>query len=247
MLEGRSILAVVPARSGSRGIPDKNMRALAGTSLIGWAGRVLAQAPFVDQRIITTDSPAYAEEGKRAGLDAPFLRPAVLSTDTAGASETVRHALLATEEWAIRKFEIVLIVEPSSPLRWASDLERVARRLIESGADSVVSVSRLPSKAHPRKVFRMAPDGELSFYEHTGRVVESRQSLEPLFWRDGVCYAVTRPCLVEQNAVIGRRAIAEMTPHPAVNIDEPWELAWAESMVAQGVFEFKEPRMAGAR
>jgi CMP-N-acetylneuraminic acid synthetase len=247
MLENRRILAVVPARSGSRGIPGKNMRLLHGTTLIGWAGRTLAQTPCVDMRIISTDSPAYADEGKRAGLHAPFLRPAELSTDTAGAAETIRHALLAVEAAGGQRFDIVLVVEPSSPLRRPSDLERVARRLIDTGADCAVSVSPLPSKGHPRKVFRMADDASLSFYEESGRSVESRQSLEPLFWRDGVCYALTRSCLLDQGAIIGKRAVADVTPHAAVNIDEPWELAWAECAVAQGLFVLREPRAALTR
>ena len=237
MLQDRRILALVPARSGSRGIPDKNMRLLNGTSLIGWAGKVLSQALFVDQRVISTDSPSYAEEGRRVGLHAPFLRPPELSTDTAGAAETARHALLASEQWAGERYDIVLIVEPSSPLRLAEDLERAARRLIASRADSVVSVSPLAAKSHPRKVFRMAKDGGLQFYEASGSAVVNRQGLEPLYWRNGVCYALTRDCLTEQGVIIGRRCVADLTPHAAVNIDEPWELAWAEYLLSHGFEE----------
>ena len=247
MFEDRRILAVVPARSGSRGVPDKNLKPLAGTSLIGWAGKTLAQVPWIEHRIISTDSPAYAEEGRRFGLDTPFLRPAELSTDTAGAVETVQHALTTMETLSQQRFDLVLIVEPTSPLRRASDLERATRRLIDSEADSVVSVSALSSKAHPRKVFRMAGDGELQFYEESGHAVRSRQSLEPLYWRDGVCYALTRACLMDQGAIIGRRCLADLTPHPVVNIDEPWELTWAECLLAQGLFVFEEPGMAAQR
>ena len=95
MLNGKRILAVVPARSGSKGIPHKNLQPLQGISLIGWAGRTLQAVSFLDARVISTDSPAYAREGARYGLDAPFLRPRTLSTDRAAAIDVARHALLA--------------------------------------------------------------------------------------------------------------------------------------------------------
>src|SRR5688500_14347535 len=97
MIGASRVLAVVPARSGSKGIPDKNMRAVQGRSLIGWAGRCLSHLGFIDRRVISTDSPRYAEEGRRFGLDARFLRPDSLSGDRAGAVETVAHALGAVE------------------------------------------------------------------------------------------------------------------------------------------------------
>src|SRR5437868_944736 len=97
MLRDRRVLAVVPARSGSRGIPDKNLRELDGMSLIGRAGATLGELPFIDRRIISTDDERYAAEGRRFGLDAPFLRPAELSTDEATAVDTVLHALHEVE------------------------------------------------------------------------------------------------------------------------------------------------------
>jgi CMP-N-acetylneuraminic acid synthetase len=235
VLGGQAVLAVVPARSGSKGIPGKNMRELQGLSLIGWAARTLAAAPFVDRRVLTTDSADYAAEGRRHGLDAPFLRPAHLSGDAAGALETVQHALSAVEEIDGRRYDVVLIVEPTSPLRHPSDLEAAARRLVESGADSVVSVTPLPPKFHPRKVL-VDGAGGLDFLSPDGRSVVVRQSLDPLYYRDGVCYALTRACLLEQKAIFGRRTLAQVTPHRTVNIDEPWELDWAAFLLERGLF-----------
>lgn len=204
--------------------------------MIGWAGRTVAQLAFLDSRIISTDSPAYAAEGERCGLEAPFLRPHELSTDTAGAVETMQHALKAVEGLRGQRFDIVVIVEPTSPLRLPADIEKTVRRLIRAGADSAVSVSPLPAKSHPQKVLRVA-DGKLTFYLEAGRAVANRQSLEQLYWRNGVCYALTRACLVEQGAILGRNCVAEITDHPVVNIDEPWELDWAEFLLDRGLFK----------
>src|SRR3989304_2034118 len=123
MWQGKNILAVVPARSGSKGIPDKNMRHVKGISLIGHAGLCLQQLKWIDAKIISTDSSSYAKEGERYGLAAPFLRPAELSSDTATAVETIAHAIKEADAHYAKRFDIVLIVEPTSPLRQARDIE----------------------------------------------------------------------------------------------------------------------------
>ncbi|OGQ24916.1 MAG: hypothetical protein A3C54_08435 [Deltaproteobacteria bacterium RIFCSPHIGHO2_02_FULL_60_17] len=234
MLKGKVILAVVPARSKSRGIPDKNMRLLGGVSLIGRAGTALSALPFIDARVISTDSPGYAAEGRRYGLDAPFLRPSSLSTDEAGAVETVQHALLESEKHYSKKFDIVLIVEPTSPLRLPEDIERVVHRLIDTGADSVATVSPLPSKFHPSKVLT-GKDGRLGFFMEDGHRIRARQQLrDDLYWRNGVCYALTRACLMERHAVITDNTIGDVITRPVVNVDDPIELEWAELLLRGG-------------
>jgi CMP-N-acetylneuraminic acid synthetase len=236
MMDGRRVLAVVPARSGSKGIPHKNLRTLRGRSLIGWAGRTLARLPFVDRRVISTDSPEYAREGEHHGLDAPFLRPAELSGDRAGAVETMQHAVREMEARDATTYDVVLIVEPTSPFRVPDDVERCARRLLEPGVDSAVTVSELPTKAHPHKVLRLDGDN-LTFYESAGRAVVARQTLAPLYFRNGVCYALTRRCLMELGAIFGPVCRAEVTRHAVANIDEEWELEWAEWQLSRGVLD----------
>lgn len=238
MIDGRCVVAVVPARSGSKGIANKNMRQLAGTSLIGWAGRTLARVSIVDHRVISTDSAEYAAEGKRHGLEAPFLRPPELSGDSAGAVETLQHALAELEAREGRTFDIVLIVEPTSPFRLPSDIESTLRVLVRTGADSVVTVSPLPTKSHPQKVHTVV-DGRLGFYDEGGRRIVARQQLQELYYRNGVCYALTRSCLMEQGTVFGARCYAEITAHPVINIDEPWELEWAEFQLSRGAFRLE--------
>ena len=239
MLQGQRVLAVVPARSGSKGIRDKNLQPLNGISLIGLAGRVLEPLTWIDRRIISTDCAEYAREGERHGLEALFLRPVDLSTDAASAVETVQHALHATEEAVGERYELIMLVEPTSPFRLPADLERVARRLVERGVDSVVTVSPFSSKNHPMKALRIGADDRLEFYLNHGRSVVGRQTLEPLHWRNGICYVITRACLIEQQTLFGRHCLAEVTSHLVVNIDEPWELEWAQFALDHKWFSFE--------
>jgi len=227
MLHGRRVLAIVPARSGSKGIPDKNMRKVGGMSLIAHAAVTLRDLAFVDRRIISTDDPRYADEGRRFGLDAPFLRPAELSTDEAPAIDAVVQALEEMEAFDATTYDVVLIVEPTSPLRRPDDVEGAAALLVDRDLDSVVTVSKLPEKMHPYKALDIR-DGRLQPFLPEGRDVTRRQQLEPLYWRNGACYAATRACVREQHTLIGERCAPYVCERMLVNIDDPWELEWAE-------------------
>lgn len=231
MILGRRVLAITPARSGSKGIPNKNLAPLKGVSLIGRAGLVLQAASFIDARVLSTDSAEYAEEGKRFGLESWFLRPASLSHDAAGAVETCQHALLESERHYGTTFDVILIVEPTSPFRTAGDLERVTRLLLESGADSAISVSPLSAKSHPRKILVLDGD-RLDYFDQAGSSIKARQGLTgEFFWRNGICYALTRECLMAKGAIITSHTVADVVNRPVVNIDDPIELLWAEFLL----------------
>lgn len=230
MRDDHRVLAVVPARSGSKGIPDKNMQPIAGASLIAWAARCLAELDWLDASVISTDSPAYAREAEAHGLRAPFLRPDELASDTAGAVDTITHALLESERLDGVSYDIVLIIEPTSPLRMPSDIERCTDLLIEREVGSVIAVSVLPSKYHPHKVFSMQ-DGAISFYEECGAAVVNRQELGELYWRNGVCYALSRSTLLERRRIVDSDTLGVVIDRPVVNIDEPLELVMADHLM----------------
>jgi len=231
-----SILAVVPARSGSKGICNKNMRTLNGISLIGRAASILLsdECRWIDNTIISTDSETYADEARRNGLEAPFLRPSKLSGDSAGAIETMIHALEAAEKHYSRRYDIILIVEPTCPLRQAVDICKAADLLIESCADSVVTVSKADTKFHPHKMLRLT-ESQLEFYDPAGALVTARQSLENLYYRNGACYALTRACLLDRRSFFTENTRGLLIERDLVNIDEPIDLEFAHFLVENKV------------
>lgn len=230
MLKDQSILAVVPARSGSKGISNKNLRPLLGISLIGWAGLCLAEIDWLDGKIISTDSESLAAEGNRYDLESPFLRPQHLATDTAGAVETMIHALNEAEKYYLTHFDVILIIEPTSPLRTAKDIEAATQALLDSDYDSVVSVSPLDHKWHPNKVLTVSEE-ELGYYSPAGSSVIYRQQLGRLYWRNGVCYALRRRCLLEKQAIISENTMGFIINREVINIDREIELEWAEALM----------------
>jgi len=226
------VLAVVPARSGSKGIRHKNMQLVGGKSLIARAGLTLQCCPLVDRAIISTDSSAYADEGRTHGLISFSLRPAKLSTDSAGAVDTVMHAVSEAEIKLCEVFDIVLIVEPTCPLRRPEDIHGAIEMLVRTGAQSVVTVSPVDSKYHPRKILRL--EGKrLRFYEPGGASVIARQSLDQFYYRNGACYALTRQCLLEKQVIFGPSTRGYVVERPLVNIDEPLDLEFARFLAAR--------------
>lgn len=234
MFKGKSVIAVVPARSGSKGIKDKNIKPLAGASLIAHAARCLSKLHWLDARVLSTESQAYVVEGRKHGLEAPFLRPEDLSTDTASAVDTLVHAVTESERSYGKRFDIALIIEPTSPFRRPEDVEAAVELLLERNADSVVTVCELDSKSHPTKVLKITEQGALDFYEKQGASVVYRQSLPKLYWRNGVCYALTRECLLEKRTIFSDKTLPLVIEREVVNIDNALDLEWAEFLIRTG-------------
>lgn len=229
MRDGRTFIAIVPARSGSVGIPDKNMRMLGGRTLIARAAQVLSDpmCAWIDRKLLSTDCERYAEEGRAHGLECPFLRPEALSRDDSGAVETLQQAWRQAEAHYAERYDVLLIVEPTCPLRRAEDIVGTVEALRKAGAQSAVAVSLLDTKHHPDKVLRLE-NGRIRHYTEAGPGVKTRQSLSDLYTRNGACYAVTRECLLERSAIFCEETVAFVIDRPLANIDEPLDLAFAE-------------------
>jgi CMP-N-acetylneuraminic acid synthetase len=140
-----AVLAVVPARGGSKGLPGKNLKPVGGISLVGRAARLARSLDWIDHAVLSTDDATIAAEGARHGLDVPFMRPAELASDTASSADMWRHAWLASEAHFGRRFDVSLLLEPTSPLRRADDLAATMAALVDGGHRSAATVSRTPA------------------------------------------------------------------------------------------------------
>jgi CMP-N-acetylneuraminic acid synthetase len=218
------VLALVPARGGSKGLPGKNLRPLAGRSLIARAAAVARESGVVDRAVLSTDSAAIAEEGRQAGLEVPFLRPAALATDESPMLEVIRHALdmLAAGGWSP---EIVVLLQPTSPLRTPAHVRAAVELLRSSGADSVASVVEVPQHLSPDYVMRIE-HGALHTFLPEGVAVTRRQDARRAYVRDGTVYAFWRKTLVDQQSIYGAHCRPLVIPaSESVTIDtiDDWE------------------------
>jgi CMP-N-acetylneuraminic acid synthetase len=228
VIDDRTILAVVPARGGSKSIPRKNLQLMGGVSLVARAARVVVALPFFDAALISTDDAEIAAEAKAHGLDAPFMRPPELSSDTATSVDMWRHAWLAAEEHYGKRFDLSVLLEPTSPLRRPEDVERTLHALIDAGAPAAATVSRMPAHYSPHKTLKINDKGEICFYLESGAKHSLRQGIPAYYHRNGLCYAVTRDHLVDEGCIIDRGAVAVVIDRHVVNIDEMFELELAE-------------------
>lgn len=232
MIRGHSVLAVCPARGGSKGIPLKNLAAFRGVPLVGHVGRIVAEIPGIDRAVVSTDSAEIARVAAEFGLPAPFMRPQALSGDRIGDVEVLTHALAETERIDGRRYDLVLMLQPTSPLRTADEVERAITMCIDQTMDAVWTVSQSDSKAHPLKQL-VVENGMLDHYDPRGEDVVARQQLSPVFHRNGVAYVIRRDCLVGQHTIKGRRTGALILEGRHVSIDSPWDLELAEYIYAR--------------
>lgn len=226
----QNILAVVPARGGSKGIPRKNLREVGGVSLVGRAGQLANSLDWIDARVLSTDDEDIAREGRAHGLDVPFMRPAEISGDLATSVDMWRHAWLAAEAHYGMRFDISILLEPTSPLRTADDITATVTALIDGDCKAAATVSPAPAHFTPQKCLTVS-DGKIGFYHAAGASHSIRQTIPNYYFRNGICYALRRHTLVEEGKVLGDDCVAVIIERPIVNIDEPFDLELAEFLL----------------
>jgi CMP-N-acetylneuraminic acid synthetase len=223
---GGGVLALVPARGGSKGIPGKNIRLLAGRTLLEYVARAAGESGAIDRVVLSTDDPQIAAEGRRLGMDVPFLRPGHLATDETPMLPVIEHALESLEQagWSP---EIVVLLQPTSPLRRPEHIRAAVDQLRTSGADSVVTVVELPRHLSPDYVMRVE-DGRLVPFLPEGARVTRRQDARPAFVRDGTVYACWRRTVRETHSIYGRACRPLVIPaQESLTLDtrEDWDEA----------------------
>ena len=230
MYNQKRILAVVPARGGSKGIKLKNLRQVAGRTLVGWVGFVLNKTSLVDRKIISTDHPEIAQEAINNNLEVPFTRPENLSGDFISDLMVLTHALTESEEVFKETYDVILMLQPTSPARTAAQIEQVIKKLIDEKLDAVWTVSETDLKFHPLKQLKLE-EGLMDFFLEEGKSIVARQQLKPVYHRNGLCYAFTRECLLTQATIKGKRTGAVVIEGKIPNIDTIEDLDFAESVI----------------
>lgn len=225
-----NILAVVPARGGSKGIPRKNLSQVGGKSLIAHVAQTVKALEWIDHAVLSTDDEEMAEEGRVHGLDVPFLRPAEFSSDQASALGMWQHAWLKGEACYHCRFDISILLQPTTPLRKPEEVERTVRALVDGGHHAAATVSRVPGHYTPHKILTLDPAGCVNFYLKEGAQHSLRQTIPPYYSRNGLCYAVTRETLLTRGHIVEEDCVGVVIDRHIINIDEPFELDLANVM-----------------
>lgn len=234
MFEGRRVLVVVPARGGSKGVKLKNLREVGGVPLVARAGHVAKALPWVDRAIVSTDHEGIAKVAGESGLAVPFLRPEDISGAIVSDWQVLIHALTEMERIDGVTYDVIVMLQPTSPGRRPEHVTATLEHLVKGGFDAVWTLSETDSKAHPLKQLSVSPDGDLSYYDPAGAKIIARQQLTPVYHRNGIAYAITRQCLVDQKSIMGAKPGAIVVEGNLPNIDTELDLDWANFLIARG-------------
>lgn len=182
MIGGRSVLGLIVARGGSKGVPGKNILVVGGRPLIQWSIDAARRSRSIDRLILSSDDPSIMDAARQAGCDVPFRRDAALATDDASSIDVVVDALDR-----VPGYDIVVLLQPTSPLRTAADIDEAIELLVSSGAPSCVSICE--ADVHPYWMFRRAENGRLSqFASPPGGMPQRRQDLPTAWSLNGAVY-----------------------------------------------------------
>jgi CMP-N,N'-diacetyllegionaminic acid synthase len=226
-----SVLAVIPARSGSKGLPGKNIKDLGGLPLIGYAARAAGQVSQISDFVLSTEDDVIAAVGRRLGISVPFLRPHELATDQASSFDVVLHALETMERLRGQVYDAVLLLQPTCPFTQPAHID-AAIQLMQTGLwDFVGSVMEVIDD-HPAYMLCGEPGATFrrAFPElpETGR----RQDLPKMYVRSGNIYLTSRSLLVRHRTLIGGRSTyIRVEREEAININDAYDWMVAESRV----------------
>ena len=234
------ILGVIPARGGSKGVPGKNIRNICGRPLISYTIDAALKSKTLSDFLVSTDSFEISEIAGSYGAKVPFLRPRELATDTAKAIDAVRHALTFYEEAQGLTVDIVALLQPTNPLRTATQLDNAVRCFIEEGTkESLITISRVESM-HPYYMYKR--DGtNLSLLFEEGMKLPNRQGFPNVYMREGSIYLATRNQVLNGERIFDNSPMGyEILPEDSVNIDTWDDFKRAESMIQKRLEDSKQ-------
>lgn len=229
-----SILALIPARGGSKGLRGKNIRPLAGKPLIGFSIEAARKATRVERILVSTDDPEIARVARSLGADVPFLRPPELAQDDSPDWPVFEHALTWLERHEEDRPEVIVHLRPTAPFRLARHVdESVDLLLAHPEADSVRSVCLAPHT--PYKMWRIEQGKLVPLLgsEATELYNLPRQGLPPVYWQNASVDVVRRSTLLEQRSMTGRVILPYvMDERYSVDLDTELDFMAAEAILA---------------
>lgn len=232
------VLGVITARGGSKGVPGKNLKRLAGKPLLAYTIEAARACPALDRVILSTEDAAIAELGRTLGCEVPFVRPAELSRDDTPHLPVIQHAAAWMRDHAGYVPDAVMVLQPTSPLRTATDITTAIALLESSGADSVLTVSEVPAHNHPSRTLRLDADGNAVLFatgEPVRKRINRRQDLPDAWIMNGAIYLVRTSVLTGADpSLYGDRVVAYRMPaERSTSIDTLDDWAEAERFLAQ--------------
>ncbi len=232
MIADKKVLAIVPARAGSKGLPGKNIKPLNGLPLLAWPIKAALDCDLIDNVILSTDSQEFADVAAEHGANVPFLRPSEFASDTASSMGFIIHALDYYAEQG-EYYDYLVLLEPTSPLTETRDIDQALQSLNDSeGAQAIVGVSLLET-AHPVYTVKIANDGLIKPYmSDSFAELPRRQDLEPFYCLDGSLYISTVDALRQKKSFCHDKTLPFVMPkYKSFEVDDPIDFICIEAVM----------------
>jgi len=233
MYNGKKIVALIPARGNSKGLPRKNIKLLSGKPLIAWTIDCARNSKYIDWIIVSTDDAEIAKISKDNGATVPFMRPKELAGDTTRGMEVVSHAIRWIRENEKTSYDLLLLLQPTSPLRTAGDIDKAVEMLFEKGAKAIVSICE--TEHHPYRMNMVQADGCLKDFIKQEARGKNRQELPQFYRVNGAVYLAYCDYLMALNSFFGEGTFAYVMPgERSVDMDGALDFELAEIILKKG-------------
>lgn len=221
------ILGLIPARGGSKGVPDKNIKLLGGKPLLAYTAEIALNSKMLSKVVLSSDSDKIIAVAKQIGLEVPFKRPSNLAEDQSPTLPVLLHALSYYESIG-ETFDAVCLLQVTSPFRTVEFLDEAITTFIKNKTDSLISVLEVPHEYNPHWVFEESKNGNLKISTGDNKIISRRQELPIAYHRDGSIYITKTSVLQNQNSMYGDSiSYIKSSKKMYVNIDtmQDWERA----------------------
>lgn len=226
------ILGIIPARGGSKTIPHKNVVLVGGKPLLAYTFEAARESRLLSRVILSTDDEFIRQIGLKAGVEAPFLRPAEFAQDASPMVDVISHALNWLENEQNYKPEIIVLLQPTSPLRTSEHIDEALEYLFTADADTVVSVVEVPHQFNPVSVMKLDGQDLKPFLD--GVQIMRRQDKPRLFARNGPSILAMKRSVVESGRLYGDHVRPFlMSAEESVDVDEIGDLSLVEFHLAR--------------
>lgn len=225
------ILAIIPARGGSKGVPGKNIKFLGGKPLLAYTSEIALQSKLLTEVIVSTDDEQIIEVANNLGLKVPFVRPLELAKDDTPTIDVIIHALKWYQNQGVL-FDAICLLQVTSPFRTLEFLDKAIIKFVESGCDSLVSVQKVPHEYNPHWVFEENSEGNLQLATGENQIIPRRQELPVAYHRDGSIYITKTEVLLATRSLYGKSIGFIVSDSDFyVNIDTLQDWEKAEEMI----------------
>ena len=225
----RKIVAIIPARGGSKTIPRKNIKKLAGKPLLAYTAKASLDSKLLSRIILSTEDEEIQQTGLNFGLEVPFTRPAKLARDDTPGLPVIQHALRTLEERENYRPDIIVVLQPTSPLRKSKHIDEALKIFLSRDADSLVSVTQVPHNMNPYSVMKLQEDGTVEPFLDYDENKNLRQQKPKFYARNGAAiYICTYECLMKKNSLYGDTTLPYfMKKEESLDLDDEvdWQIA----------------------